>query len=249
MTAIGKLLALSALVAGLGVLSWSVSIYVQRPGWFADPTQDVDKGNKLANFKQLKADTEAQYRLAAVASEQWGTHLKTLEAREKLRSDRRDAYAERIRWAHKGNPNDPIDKEAPKLGGKGFYEPFIDPATKLYDVTLLAGLPKGKAVLASDGSPLPGRDGLLDSLAGDVAEIQNLNMQIKAGRLEFDKIDADVQATEIRLLKMVAIRDNVQAELFFLSTFEVNAFETRETVFRRDRQLRARLKGLGITEP
>ena len=36
MTAIGKLLALLNLVAGLGVLTWSVSVYVQRPGWF-DP--------------------------------------------------------------------------------------------------------------------------------------------------------------------------------------------------------------------
>jgi len=41
----------------------------------------------------------------------------------------------------------------------------------------------------------------------------------------------------------------VQAELFFLSTFEVNVFETRETVFRRERQLRDRLRTLGINDP
>ena len=48
---------------------------------------------------------------------------------------------------------------------------------------------------------------------------------------------------------MGIIRDNTQAELFFLSTFEVNVFETRETVFRRERQLRDRLKILGIVNP
>jgi hypothetical protein len=48
---------------------------------------------------------------------------------------------------------------------------------------------------------------------------------------------------------MGVIRDSAQAEVFFLSTFEVNVFETRETVFRRERQLRARLKGLGILDP
>src|SRR5436305_2045118 len=55
--------------------------------------------------------------------------------------------------------------------------------------------------------------------------------------------------TEARAIKRAEIRDSVQSELFFLSTFEVNVFETRETVFRRERQLRNRLKGLGLVDP
>jgi hypothetical protein len=249
MAAIGKVLVLMTLLVGLAILTWSTSIYVERPGWFDPASEGIDKGNKPVGFAQLKAETDALARTASAASEAWGSHLKALEEREKFRDGRRAAYAERIRWAHKGNPNDKIDPANPKSPGKGFYEPVVDPATKLYDLTLVGGIPKGKAILATDGTPLPGRDGLLDSLAGDVAEIQNLNAQIMAERKNYDKLSTEVIATEVRLIKMNEIRDRVQNEMFFLSTFEVNVYETRETVFRRERQLRDRLRILGITDP
>jgi hypothetical protein len=249
MTAIGKLLAVLNLVVGLGLLTWSVNLYVERPGWFAEPPESVDKGNNPVGFKQMQAETAALGRSAGVASEAWGTHRKALEEREKYRAERRALYAERIRWAHKGNLNDKINPANPKSPGKGFYEPVVDTNTKLFDLTVVAGRPKGAAVLGTDGNPLPGLDGLLDSLSGDVTAIQELNAQILAQRKEFDKLSAEVVATEIRAIKMGVIRDSVQAELFFLSTFEVNVFETRETVFRRERQLRNSLKVLGITDP
>jgi hypothetical protein len=119
----------------------------------------------------------------------------------------------------------------------------------LHDLSTVGGIPKGKAVLGTDGNPLPGLDGLLDSIVGDVTAMQELNKQIMDGRKEYDKISAQVAATEVRLVKMGVIRDSVLAELLFLSTFEVNVFETRETVFRRERQLRSSLKVLGITDP
>jgi len=250
MTAIGKLLAVLTLVVGLGILTWSVGVYVSRPGWFEKaPDGGIDKGNNPVSFDQVKVEAEALTRSAAVAGEAWGKHLKLLEEREKYRVARKAAYAERLRWALKGNPNDKIDKDNPKSPGKGFYEPVVDPASKLYDLTTVAGIPKGKAVLGTDGSPLPGLDGLLDSLVGDVTAMQELNKQIMDGRKEYDKIGVQVAATEVRAVKMGVIRDSVQAELFFLSTFEVNVFETRETVFRRERQLRSSLKVLGITDP
>ena len=249
MTLIGKFLVFSILVMALSVLTWSTSVYVQRPGWFDDPQESPPKGHKPVTFKGLKVEAEALYRNAAVASESWGTHLKVLEAREKLRSDRRTAFADRLRWAHTGNPKDPIDPANPKSPGKGFYEPVIDKTTNLYDLTLKAGLPAGKAVLGTGGAYLPGRDGLLDSIAGDTAASLELNKQILVLEEEFDKLDKQVRETEIRAIKMGEIRDQVQAELFFLSTFEVNVFETRETVFRRERQLRAKLKIHGINDP
>jgi hypothetical protein len=250
MAAIGKLLAVLTLVVSLGILTWSVGIYVSRPGWFDDPTEGgIDKGNNPLGFKQLKAETESFNRAAAVASEAWGASLKTLEEREKYRAFRKAAYAERLRWAHKGNPRDPVDKDNPKSPGKGFYEPVVEPGTKLYDMTTVAGIPKGPAVRGTDGNPLPGLDGLLDTLASDVTAIQELSAQITEGRKEYDKLSAQVAATEVRVVKMGVIRDNVQAELFFLSTFEVNVFETRETVFRREKQLRDRLRILGINDP
>lgn len=248
MAAIGKLLALLNLVAGLGILTWSVTVYVQRPGWFDPAPEVVDKGNNPVGFAQLKTETDALSRAAAVASETWGNHLKALEEREKLRADRRAAFNERRVWMYKGNPKDLADKDNPK-SGKGFYEPVIDPATKLHDLALAAGKPKGAAVLGYDNNPLPGLEGLGASISGDTAQILELDAQIAAQRKEFLKVTADVSAMEIRAIKMGAIRDSIQSELFFLSTFEVNVYETRETVFRRERQLRERLRILGVTEP
>jgi hypothetical protein len=40
------------------------------------------------------------------------------------------------------------------------------------------------------------------------------------------------------------IRDEVQSERYFLETFEVNVYETRETVLRRKKQLLQRLAEL-----
>jgi hypothetical protein len=252
MTAIGKLLALLNLVVGLGLLTWSVDLYAHRPVWFADqadPPPGPRGYGRAVGFKQLKAEADALARRAAVAGELWGTHLRALEEREKLRADRKAGYAERLRWANKGNPNDPIDPSNPKSPGKGFYEPVINPATKLMDLTLVKGVPKGKPVTGTNGEPLPGLDGLLDSIEGDTAAALNFNKQSLEKEAEFDRLDRQVVDTEIRAIKMGVIRDSAQAEVFFLSTFEVNVFETRETVFRRERQLRARLKGLGILDP
>ena len=39
MTAIGKLLAVLTLVVGLAIFTWSLGVYVQRPGWFNDPPE------------------------------------------------------------------------------------------------------------------------------------------------------------------------------------------------------------------
>ncbi len=245
MAAIGKLLAVLTLVASLGIMTWSLGVYVQRPGWFNPPPEGgVDKGNNPVGFAQAKAETEALARSAAAVSASWGAHLKMLEEREDYRAKRQFAYAERLKWARKGHPTDKVDKDNPKSAGKGFYEPVIDPATKLYDMTKL-----GPAVVGTDGRPLPGLEGLQDSITGDVAEILDLNKQIRDGRLEYDKVSADVAATEIRVIKMGVIRDSVQAERFFLDTFEVNVFETRETVFRRVGQLRGRLRVLGVNDP
>lgn len=247
MTAIGKLLALLNLVVGLGIMAWSVNVYVHRPAWFEKATPN-ERNDRALNFEQLKADALALTRSAGYASQSWGTNLKALEEREKVRADRKAAYAERLRWAHKGNPKDAIDPGNPMSAGKGFYEPFIDPLTNLHELAPGAA-PKGKAVLGVDGRPLPGLDGLLGTLSGDTNRIAELTEQIGEQQKVFDKLSADVRATEDRAIRMGTIRDSVQAELFYLSTFEVDVYETRETVLRRVRQLRARLKELGVENP
>ena len=285
MTAIGKVLALLNLVGGLAILTWAVGVYVERPGWFEPAPEGVDKGNSPLGFAQMKAEGDALARGAGVASEAWGTHMKALEEREKVRADRRAANADRLRWAHKGHPKHPVDKDNPKSAGVGFYEPVrvddglpklradlkaaedkgqTDVALKLRDdlrrLTLVSGLydlrpdpitglPRGKPAVGTDGLPLPGLDGLLDTVSDDVVAIKNLNEEARLQRETFDQLSTQVRATQGRAISMGVIRDSVQAELFFLTTFEVNVFETRETVLRRERQLRGRLKVLGFNDP
>ncbi|MBP3958476.1 hypothetical protein J8F10_24780 [Gemmata sp. G18] len=250
MTAIGKLMAFLLLAVGLAMMTWAVSAYAQRPGWF-DPIPEggVDKNAQTATFAQLKVEIDALNRSAGVASDVWGTSLKELEAREALRANRLKGFADRNRWARKGNPKDLIDPANPR-SGKGFYAPTIDPILKLHDLSADAtGKPKGAAILGSDEQPLPGIDTLTDSVSSDLKEMLELAAQISEQRRKFDELSADVVATQKSAGKMNTIRDSVQAELFFLFTFEVNVYETRETVARRQQQLLKRLKALGVANP
>lgn len=255
MTAIGKLMSFLLFAAGIAMMTWSVSTYVQRPGWFEPIPEGVDKGNNPVTFKQLQAENEALNRAAAVASDTWGANLKELEEREAFRYSRLKAYAERNRWARKGNPKDLIDAANPK-SGKGFYAPVVDPNIKLYDLTLdAAGKPTGAAIKGSDDQPLPGIDGLAGSTADDVKGIVELTDDIIKLRRAYDKLSIDISGADGKggvdgaLGRMNVIRASVQSELFYLSTFEVNVYETRETVLRREKQLRGRLKTLGVIDP
>ena len=75
--------------------------------------------------------------------------------------------------------------------------------------------------------------------------VAELEKQIVAQIKEFDRLGGEILVEEDRLLRMSDIRTNVQAELFYLASFEVNVYETRETVLRRKQQLVRRLTELG----
>jgi hypothetical protein len=68
-------------------------------------------------------------------------------------------------------------------------------------------------------------------------------------REAFKKIADNVNLFNTRLERMTAIRESVQAEAFHLKSFEVNVYETRETVLRRKKQLVGRLNELGGSPP
>jgi hypothetical protein len=237
MTLIGKMLAFLNLIVGLAILAWSVSIYTQRPGWF-DPVPDgVSPGNHPVTFAQLKADIDALGRTAAAASGNWGAQLKALQQVEAERADRQRGYAERLGWARTGNPNSK-DKDGNK-DGAAFFAPVFDSSTGLLDLNNL-----GPAILGPDNLPLQGVDTLGKTIAKDTALIVKYAKEIDDQRKVFDKLSIVVLATEERLRRMAEIRDAVQAEKFYLDTFEVNVYEERETVLRRKRQLMQRLAGL-----
>src|SRR5205085_7511587 len=117
-TLLGKLLAFVNLIVGLAILTWSVSLYAQRPVYFEKV--EAAPGQNVETFAQLKEDIDALGRAASAASAQWGGQLKRVQDLEKLRADRRKGLDERLAWTRTGNPN---DKDNP---GAGFYEPVYE---------------------------------------------------------------------------------------------------------------------------
>jgi hypothetical protein len=233
MTLLGKILAFVNLVIALAMLSWSVSVYTNRPAWFdPKPESGYPQGSMAENFAQLKDDIDNLGRAAVAASNEWGAQRDRLEAVEKLRANRQKGYAERLEWARNGRPND--------KNGAGFFEPVYEPRTGLLDLSAV-----GDAIIGPDNQPLRGANKLGVGTAADAREIDRQSKEIVKHRDAFQAKGTEILATETRLLKMGVIRDAVQAELFHLATFEVNVYETRETVLRRKKQLVGRLAELG----
>jgi hypothetical protein len=103
----------------------------------------------------------------------------------------------------------------------------------------------GQPIIGPDNQPLRGVNKLGTNRAADVREVNRLAKENAKLRDDFQAIGTQILGTETRLLKMGVIRDAVQAELFHLASFEVNVYETRETVLRRKRQLMDRLAAMG----
>lgn len=237
MTFIGKVLAILNLLAGLAIVTWSASVYYQRPGWF-DPIPEggVDKGHEPRNFAMLKKEAESLARVANRASGEWGANLKILEDLELRRDSRRKVYAERLAWAHKGNAKD---------NGNAFYAPVWEKDANGKDTSFLDTTKLGVAIKGPDDVPLKGVDTLLTNFSDDVKQVVTLSEKIDKHRLDYAEKSKQILIEEARLVKMIEIRDAVQSELFYLASFELNVYETRETVLRRQKQLVWRLRELG----
>jgi hypothetical protein len=233
MTLIGKLLAVVNLLIGIALVTWSVSLYTQRPGWFDKKAEGgVSAGQYPMSFESLKEEIDLLGRAATAASGNWGAQRKVLDDLEKKRADRQKEYAVRLDWTQNGNPN---------KDGAGFFEPVYEARSGLLDLTTV-----GEPIKGSDNLPLKGVGKLGATFNADVEKAAAQTKLITNYRDQFKALGIEILNTEKRLLKIGEIRDSVQAELFYLETFEVNVYETRETVLRRKRQLTSRLAELGL---
>lgn len=232
MTFLGKILTFVNLVIAMAMVSWSVTLYSTRPSWFdAKAEGGYPAGKDPVNFAQLKEDIEALGRAATSASADWGAQRTRLEGLEQLRAVRLQGYAQRLDWARNGKPN--------QKDQAGFFEPVFD-SRGMLDLNVV-----GAPIYGPDNVPLKGVNKLGTQTAADVREVEARSKEISKARDDFKNLGVVILGTETRLLKMGVIRDAVQAELFHLSTFEVNVYETRETVLRRKRQLVDHLAELG----
>ncbi|MBA4191597.1 MAG: hypothetical protein C0467_26765 [Planctomycetaceae bacterium] len=245
MTFIGKTLAIFNLLIGLGIVSWSASVYTQRPAWF-DPIPEggADKGSDPKVFAQLKKDAETLAKAANIASGTWGANLKTLETLEDRRDKRVAEFAQRLQWTKTG-----------KDGKNAFFKPVWEKDATGKDTSVMQLYEEdaagkytqvlGEPIIGPDGQPLKGSETLLTNFSDDVKKVTELSQLVVKHREKYAELSLEILKDEDRLLRMIKIRDAVQGELFYLSSFEVNVYETRETVLRRQKQLVLRLMELG----
>lgn len=237
MTVFGKVLAFLNLVVGIGLAMWSVNLYTNRPSWFDQPSDVVDKGNSPITFAQLKTEIDSLGKSAVSLSGKWGTGLTQVEQLEATKKDRQGKQAGRLLIARNGDNTKKV---------QAFTELVVDPATGLtdlnqYGAVVIGPPPPGEAA----GQPLRGSETLLARANADVAASIQVATQSKALRLEERKLAGEILVTETRYLKQTDIRENLTNEFLFLSAFEVSVYEDRETVFKRKAQLQRRLATFG----
>jgi hypothetical protein len=230
MTLLGKLLTYLNVLVGLGLLTWAVSAFLLRPGYF-DPAPDpatVEKGSSPVTFDGLKKDADAYFRLANSSGGALGESFRALEQLEERREARRRAYAQRLDWARNGiRPKDPLSPGFFLEKDPGVIPKEPEPAEK-----------------GPDDKPLRGADTLEKQRAADVQALIDLSADVAKARLRYAELTKEIVRNDARLAAMTAIRDEVQAEAFYLAAVEVNVYEARETVLRRKRQLDGRLAQL-----
>jgi hypothetical protein len=236
MTQLGKLLAFLNLVVGLGIVTWSVSVFANRPLWNETAIPDVvEKGQSPESFAIFKQEIDTLGRAATAANQSWGADRKRLETAERRREGRLKGYETRLAWARGGN------KDA---GGAGFFQPVYEKDAAGKDTSVLDLTKLGAPIVGSDGQPLKGADTLLASFSKDVEIVKGLIDQIADVRGQIKTISGDIDLEETKSQKMTAIREAVQAELFYIAPFELNVYANRGTIMDRKRQLEQRINDL-----
>jgi len=237
LTVIGKLLTYLNLLAGLAILTWAVSSYKMRPGWFDAAPERIEKGHDPQNFAMLKQEAEALAKTADAASGVWGENLKALKKVEARRGERLKALDERLKWMRTGNP---------AKGGAAFFKAVYEKDAAGKDSTNLNVTEVGAPIHGPDDRPLRGVDTLLANFSADVKTVNELALRNAAHREKYAVLTKQIEEEGRRLDAMLGVRDAVQSELFYLETFELNVYETRTTVVNRRRQLAQRLAELGV---
>ena len=80
MTALGKLLALLNLLAGLAAVSWAAGLFLDRPAWYDPVPEAVDKGNSPVTFKGLQAEIETLEKKSQTEAARWDKERERLQA-------------------------------------------------------------------------------------------------------------------------------------------------------------------------
>lgn len=259
MTFIGKLLTVLNLVIAVGMAIWMTMVFTQRPSWFDTPDSSYEQSGALT-FKQMTGEIDSLGKLAAATSRNWGVAVKNLEAREKLHKSRQPGYTQRLEWARNGNAPPGAKGKGP-INKPGFFDEARIPntatpelargLTDLDDRSILDKSGGYRTLKGPDGRDLQGADTLLVDYHNTVVQITGdpanamrpgLIAEIQALRQEQEMLQQEIVLTEIKLLKQLKIREEVQLEVLFLRDFQITTGGQRDTVYERKKQLEDRLK-------
>lgn len=228
MTAIAKLLVFVTLVLGAGAAVFATAVYTQRPPWFLSPAPEVQKGQVVLTFEQLKKDIAAGGTAALTNTGLWGKGLKALADAEGVHKDRTKKYAELLALARTGDP-------------VGFYALDEDPVTRRLD---LDG--RGTPVKGPNGKDLPGADTMLLPLEKSADRIANdLTPKIEKHQADQKSLSAQIDVFTARLDRQRKIQANLIDQAQYLAAFEINVAQLGTTIRNRVRQLERRLAAFG----
>lgn len=223
MTFFGKLLVFLNLLIGLAFLSWSVGMFTQKLDW-VDRTNMA--GEKVeGEITKLKAEIDVLTLEAKHASASWGVSYTALEEIETTRENRKGVFAQRLVWAHTGDPM-----------RRGFFLDVLIPGSGLINTDTL-----GAVINGPNGQPLQGADTLSETIeannkitAGYIADIEKFKLQQRENQTQEKLLQEKVD-------RHAAFFDQLLNEQRYLEAFEINWYEQLGTVNRRKAQLMKRM--------
>ena len=248
MTSLAKLLVLVNLFFAVLIVSWAVSLYVNRPLWL--DSENAAGAKVDGRLAELKTEIQEANSRAAAASSLYGSEQRELLSYETLRAQRNQAYAIRLDQARNGL----------------FTEPALEPDGVLIDINK-----PGKVVTISetDTTPLPGIAKSAEELRTQTSEIHRLidgvtitpdqwnRLETMMGSTELDnqlavmgigdlqklleKLSYAIAAKELAVNKQRDLLENLKDESPYLESTQVNWIAQLEALKRRQSQLQNRL--------
>ena len=254
-TTIGKLLVFVNLVASVGLMAWSLSLYTNRVDWLDTTTADgkvegqiTVLNNEIKRLTKAVAETQAGYSAKKYA----------LAASEEKLDTRARAFATRLSQARNGRFKVQLTTDAGAFG-----------TGVTYDVTK-----EGGDVLGPDNKPLRGLKTLQDEFAAEVRAIEQLQngqallteaqwMEVVSGTTALPQVaelTPKLGITDLRRLhttlsdlinrdesavgKQKAVEANLQDEASYLGEKRVNWLAELQVLQRRERQLNDRIRSV-----
>lgn len=248
MTAIGKLLVFLNLFVSVVLISWAVSLYVNRLDWLDGKTED---GKKIpGQISRLKSEIDEETKKIVQATSSYGSREKRLAVLEMEQNYRHNFFEVQLTRARKGEvkgEDGPFKTRDTLKGGPLLTLLPEKPLRSLSDVdtpgktvTFQPDSTPGKAV------PLRGTEELSNELQREMDATATAAKDIADLRKQFGTASDEIKEATKRIEAQQVILANLVEQEKYLGSAQINWDEELNTVLRRNAQLLRRLEVLGV---